>query len=152
LHVYVIHYLSRILFKVRSSDLDTLLVRGILSATPHQNLACRCSLIDELPRYAQAVVSCDMSMFSRSNFKDMIERIEQFWCGAVCDYPNWAKLAEYFMLLQPSSGAVERAFSKLIHILSRPGMDKALIDNIESVLMLMCNEENLDFDVEDIYD
>ena len=46
------------------------------------------------------------------------------------------KLAQLLMLLQPSSGAAERAFSRLVRILRREGMDSALHETVEATLMV----------------
>jgi hypothetical protein len=66
-------------------------------------------------------------------------RIGVFWKDNSSDFPTWTKLAQLVMLLQPSSAAAERVFSRLLAILKRPGMDSSLIDYLETCLMLAYN-------------
>ena len=75
-------------------------------------------------------------------FKANAERLTVFWQEHEKTFPTWTKLAHLIMLLQPSSAASERVFSRLTAILKRPGMDSALIDYIESCLMLAYNGED----------
>ena len=101
-------------------------------------------LIREMSAYGLA---CQGEMYGGMLFKDKAARVDNFWQEAN-EFPAWTKLAHHLALLQPSSAAAERVFSRLIAILRRPGMDSALIDNIESVLMLMYNNDG-EFDWED---
>ena len=95
-------------------------------------------LIGEVSIYSHA---CLLENYSGLQFKDKAKRVDDFWHDAN-DFPAWTKLAQHLSLLQPSSASVERVFSRLIAILRRPGMDTALIDNIEATLMLMYNEDD----------
>ena len=101
-------------------------------------------LIREMSVYGLA---CQGEIYGGMAFKEKAARVDEFW-RENNEFPAWTKLAHHLALLQPSSAAAERVFSRLIAILRRPGMDSALIDNIESVLMLMYNSDR-EFDWED---
>lgn len=101
-------------------------------------------LIAEMSAYALA---CQGETYGGMTFKEKAAHVDNFW-REENDFPAWTKLAHHLALLQASSAAAERVFSRLIAILRRPGMDSALIDNIEAVLMLMYNS-NKGFDWED---
>jgi hypothetical protein len=84
------------------------------------------------------------------HFKLMARRIGEFWKDHADCFPTWTKLARLVMLLQPSSAASERVFSRLMAILKRPGMNTALIDYVESSLMLVYNgKDGYDWIVEE---
>ena len=60
--------------------------------------------------------------------------------GESCPYKSWIKLAQFFMLFQPSSASAERAFSILNRLLGKGGMDKAKDDLVEGAMMTCYNE------------
>ncbi len=102
-------------------------------------------LMGEISAYANACQNENYSHYSELEFKQKANQIDDFWADAANNkesFPTWVKLAQHFMLLQTSSCAAERVFSRLAAILKRPGMDSALWDYIESVCMLMYNGNN----------
>jgi hypothetical protein len=74
-------------------------------------------LIAEMSAYA-----CQGETYGGMTFKEKASHVDKFW-REENDFPAWTKLAHHLALLQASSAAAERVFSRLIAILRRPGMD-----------------------------
>ena len=64
-----------------------------------------------------------------------------WWCSQKDALPEWFQLATMCALLQPSSAAAERVFSKLRAFLSRR-QEAALEDGVEASMMLNYNNEH----------
>jgi hypothetical protein len=119
--------------------LNFLADRGIISRGPSTKLANLNDLIGN--EFAKYIQHCTEEDYSDLNVKEKMVVMANFW-RVNRQFPAWTRLAQHMMLLQPTSAAAERAFSRLVRLLRRPGMDGALIDNIEATLMLMYNGES----------
>ena len=86
--------------------------------------ATKSGLIKEFPTYIQ---DCESQDYSGLEFKDKANIIDRFWEKRI-KLPDWTKFLGILSLFQPPSAAVERVFSQLKLILSRPGMEDSLDD------------------------
>ena len=120
--------------------LQALVAKKIVLPEPHPLHPHRADLIGLIKEMTEYSVACqDQDYAAIERFKEKAQRLDKFWHDPTPKFPTWAKLAFHLMVLQQSSAAAERVFSRLIAILKRPGMDTALIDYVESIVMHMYN-------------
>ena len=90
------------------------------------------NLVLELAEY-----QVEVETYARKpKIQDEIEHVHKFWQVKRPRLKSWREFAHQCMLLQPSTAAVERAFSLLKLILSKPNM---MHDLIQITLMLQYN-------------
>ncbi len=129
--------------------LATLLVRGIILPEPDLEQYFKAdlkSLQSELSSYLVIADTVAAAFNAIGSPVELVSVIVAFWRsallqGELCPYTNWMKLAQFFMLFQPSSAGAERAFSILKRILERGGMERAHDDLVEGALMTSYNDD-----------
>ena len=69
-------------------------------------------IIEELAGYCQSTLTENYSNYAQDQFKIKMQRLADFW-EIIYSLPNWKKLANYFILCQPSSSAAAEVLNVL---------------------------------------
>ena len=93
------------------------------------------SMVDELPVYLLACVNTD---YAEKNLEEEHEAIVEFWANRRVILPSWYEFYSCCLLLQPSSAASERVFSRLKNVYGE-NQTRALNDVVEVGCMLQTN-------------
>jgi hypothetical protein len=98
------------------------------------------TLCKEWVNYRNVCSDINLGMFDG---KEKAEEIEKFWARyhnmKNCTFKEWLKLAQLLMIMQPSSGGVERAFSILTRLIETKGGIQ--LDYLRAAMMLIFNKE-----------
>ena len=139
---YSIKHNDNCTFPNLEKNLNSLMSIGMIGNEDHAWIPNIDKLRGQFNAYKTA---CSEVNYDRLDIKEKAENLQVFWAEqykkqGLCTFSEWIKLGHLFMLYQPSSACVERAFSLLTRISKIYG--KLHHDYLESMMMLIYNSKS----------